>query len=92
MINMVMSPSSLSFSLCDTHTRVQVLAGADIESGIEVMSFWLELGTTLSLIRVERDHMAAWLTDWLAEKLGTGNTHEGKPDSRGNIRTMYFWM
>lgn len=41
-----------------THTNVQALAAADTESGIEVVSFWLEFGTTVSLIRVERDHMA----------------------------------
>lgn len=59
--------SPLSIFLFLTHTRVhthmhnnniQVLAAADTESGIEVVSFWLEFGTTVSLIRVERDHMA----------------------------------
>lgn len=68
---MVMSSLSLSIflSLTHTHTHVQALAAADTESGIEVVSFWLEFGTTVSLIRVERDHMAGWLTGWLADWL-----------------------
>lgn len=30
------------------------------QSGTEVVPFWLEFGTTVSLIRVEMDHMAGW--------------------------------
>lgn len=64
------------FSLSDTHTTVQVLAAADTESGTEIASFWLEFGTTVSLIRVERDHMAGWLAGVrLAEMLDIGETH-----------------
>ena len=62
---MVMSP--LKCSLFDTHTHthtnVQVLAVADTVSGTGVVSFWLDFGTTVSLIRVERDHMACWLVE-----------------------------
>lgn len=58
------------------NNNIQVLAAADTESGIEVVSFWLEFGTTVSLIRVERDHMAGWVAGVrLAERLVTGETH-----------------
>lgn len=56
---MVMNP--LSVFLSNIHTSTHVLAAASRVSGIEVVSFWLEFGTTVSLIRVERDHMADWL-------------------------------
>lgn len=69
-------PLSLNFSLSDTHANVQVLAAADTDSGTEIVSLWLEFGTTVSLIRVEGDHMAECLAGVrLAERPGSGKTH-----------------
>lgn len=62
-------PSNSRFLYSDRHME-RVLAAANTESGIEAASFWLDFGTTGSLIRVERHHTAGWLsgrTSWEAE-------------------------
>lgn len=61
-------PLPLNFSLSDTHTNVQVLAAADTDSGTEIVSLWLEFGTTVSLIRVEggpHGWVPGWCKTWL---------------------------
>lgn len=58
-----LSPLSISLRSLDRSLSLmyrQALAAADTELGNEVEFFWLESGTTVSLIRVEWDHMAGW--------------------------------
>lgn len=42
------------------HTCTERIWQQLTQSGTEVVPFWLAFGTTVSLIRVEMDHMAGW--------------------------------